>query len=102
MSRKLSFEFDPRKFANASAYLVKHCSEVTRMKLAKLLYFADKLHLIRYGQPIIGDRYFKMEWGPVPSNGYNVIKHDEERAGLEAVWLFESYLADDGRNITLK
>ena len=60
MSRRIAFEFDVEKFVNASVYLVERCPEVTKMKLAKLLYFADKEHLLAYGRTITGDRYIKM------------------------------------------
>ena len=43
------------------------------MKLSKLLYFVDKEHLLSYGRTVIGDRYIKMEFGPVPSSGYNLM-----------------------------
>ncbi|MSV35723.1 MAG: DUF4065 domain-containing protein [Bryobacterales bacterium] len=101
MSRRINFDFDVSKFVNASAYLVERCPEVTKMKLAKLLYFADKAHLLVYGRPVIGDRYIKMEYGPVPSCGYNLIKRDE-RASREDQSLFDHYMDVNGNDITLK
>src|SRR5260370_11079880 len=41
--------------------------EVTKYKICKLLFLADKYHLVRYGRPITGDRICAMEYGPVPS-----------------------------------
>lgn len=35
--------------------------------VVKIIFFADKIHLNRYGRPLIGDTYRKMEYGPVPS-----------------------------------
>lgn len=101
MSRRISFDFDARRFVNAAAYLVERCPEVTKMKLSKLLYFADKQHLLSYGKPIIGDRYVKMEFGPVPSSGYDLMKHDE-RALVEDQALFDHHLHVDGNEISLK
>lgn len=101
MSRKLNFAFDVQKFVNASAYLVERCPETTRMKLAKLLFFADKEHLLTYGRPVIGDRYVKMEYGPVPSAGYNLIKRDE-RAAVEDQSIFDRHLTVHGNDVTLK
>ena len=37
------------------------------MKAIKLIYLADRLHLRKYGRPIIGDMYWAMKLGPVGS-----------------------------------
>jgi uncharacterized phage-associated protein len=39
----------------------------------KLLFFADKEHLSRYGIPIFYDKYFKLPHGPVLSLTLNII-----------------------------
>ena len=40
----------------------------------KVLYFADKQHLARYGRLIYGDVYVAMRHGPVPSAAYDIVK----------------------------
>ena len=69
MARRIRFEFSLDKFAAAMAYLVDvgKIQDLTKLKAAKLLFFADKAHLLRYGWPILGDRYVSMDHGPVPS-----------------------------------
>ncbi|MCP4681504.1 MAG: SocA family protein [Desulfobacterales bacterium] len=37
------------------------------MKAIKLIYFADRYHLRKYGRPITNDEYFAMTYGPVNS-----------------------------------
>ena len=40
----------------------------------KVMYFADRLHLERYGRLIYGDSYVAMDKGPVPSAAYDLVK----------------------------
>ncbi|MBF0624860.1 MAG: SocA family protein [Magnetococcales bacterium] len=42
--------------------------------ILKLLFFADKYHLNRFGRPIVGDRYVAMPYGPVASVTYDILK----------------------------
>lgn len=43
-------------------------------KIFKLLYFADREHLVKYGVQISGDRYIAMDKGPVPSVAFDGLK----------------------------
>ena len=101
MSRRITFDFDVQRFVHATAYLVERCSEATKMKLAKLLYFTDKGHLLAYGRPVTGDRYVKMEFGPVPSCGYNLMKHDD-RSSAEDQALFDKHLTLESNDLILR
>jgi uncharacterized phage-associated protein len=38
------------------------------------MYFADKLHLEKYGRFVCGDNYVAMKHGPVPSSTYDILK----------------------------
>ena len=44
------------------------------IRYSNFLYFAEKLHLERYGRLIVGDKYCAMHFGPVPSKIYDAIK----------------------------
>lgn len=43
-------------------------------KIFKILFFADKKHLARFGSTITDDNYIAMVYGPVPSNAFDVLK----------------------------
>ena len=45
----------------------KKDGKINKMKAIKLIYLADRLHLRKYGRPIIGDVYWAMKLGPVGS-----------------------------------
>jgi len=64
----IEFQFDIDKTREALAYLAsKSPSGRDKYILCKLLFLADKYHLVRYGRTITGDRYFAMEHGPAPN-----------------------------------
>jgi len=46
--------------------------KINKMKAIKIIYFADRLHLRKYGRPIVGDVYWAMKLGPVGSMTKNV------------------------------
>jgi len=70
----IRFEFKIDKFIACMAMFAKAgLSEFDKLKAAKLLYFADKQHVIRYGTPIIGDSYVHLDYGPVPSKALDII-----------------------------
>jgi uncharacterized phage-associated protein len=76
---KLTFEFSPQKLVQALVYFSKSgIADLTKMKVHKLLFLADKLHLIRHGMPIVGDEYFAMMHGPVLSTTDNFLDAAEE------------------------
>ena len=47
---------------------------VDYIKLFKLLYLAQKVHLSKYGRPIVNDDFYAMKAGPVPSIMYDICK----------------------------
>ena len=63
----IRFQFDLSKAIAAMAYVVDRLGAVDKIKLVKLMYLADRRHLIRHGYPITGDRQVAMRLGPVPS-----------------------------------
>ncbi len=54
----------------------KKDGKINKMKAIKLIYLADRLHLRKYGRPIVGDTYFAMPLGPVGSRAKRVAELD--------------------------
>ena len=52
---------------------------LNKMKALKLLFFADRYHLRKYGRPVSDCAYFAMKNGPVASEAKNIA---EENAHL--------------------
>ena len=44
-----------------------------KVKLMKLFYFLDFLHVKKYGTPVTYDRYVNLEHGPIPSSILNLV-----------------------------
>jgi len=75
------FTFNQEKSIETVIYLASRAKDPTKMSILKLIYFADKTSLEKYGQFITGDRYSAMKHGPVASNIYNLMKLDSETLG---------------------
>jgi uncharacterized phage-associated protein len=65
--------FDAEKAVEVLLYIASRVPDTYHA--LKVLYFADKEHLSRYGRLICGDSYTAMPYGPVPSNTYDLVKH---------------------------
>ncbi len=66
---KMLLEFDYKKATQVINYLTrKEGGQIEKLKLIKLVYFADRYHLRRYGRPMVNDAYFAMRLGPVGSS----------------------------------
>lgn len=71
----VEFKRDIHKvFATIKFIASQDIPDLTPAKLLKLIFLADKYHLVRYGRPITGDNYCAMPEGPVPSWTYDLLK----------------------------
>jgi len=61
--------------------------------IAKILFYADKLHVNRYARPITGDHYICMDYGPVPSGIKDLIDKNS--------WLNPIYLSEVSKSIQI-
>ncbi|MHB8526654.1 MAG: Panacea domain-containing protein [Candidatus Acidiferrales bacterium] len=70
----ITFDFKPEKFVNAVALLATQCNSATKKKICKLLFYADKEHLLKYGRTITGDTYYRLPHGPIPTKGLDLLR----------------------------
>jgi len=95
------FHFDPEKFTQAAAYVIARCpGGMTRKKLFKLLYLADREHLFQYARPILKDHYINMDQGPVPSASYDLVKGNLKRWPQSAIDAFSRYVRVSGMHVS--
>ncbi len=66
--------FDPEHALELVLYVASQLRYPTLHSVSKVLYFADREHLSRYGSLLSGDNYHAMQHGPVPSGIYNLMK----------------------------
>ncbi len=79
----VTFRFDEKKALSAILYISQKLIERHQVskeakpdmhRISKILYFADRKHLARFGRPILGDHFVAMKDGPVPSKTYDLMK----------------------------
>ncbi|OQY56473.1 MAG: hypothetical protein B6247_03550 [Candidatus Parabeggiatoa sp. nov. 2] len=68
------FVFKTEKSVEAILYIAQNVEQPTFHRISKMMYFADKVHLEKYGRFICGDSYVAMKHGPVPSCTYDILK----------------------------
>lgn len=72
------FTLDFEKVLAAISYFgAQDLPELTKGKLCKLIFLADRAHVLRYSRPITGDVMTAMQHGPVPSYTKNVLDRFE-------------------------
>jgi len=72
--KSITFQFNREKAIETVLYLSCRISNPDLYGICKLLYFADKTHLEKYGRFIFGETYCAMENGATPSNTYDLLK----------------------------
>jgi uncharacterized phage-associated protein len=54
-------------------YILQKTGSLEKMKIVKLVYLADKLHLLSFGRTITRDNYRAMKNGPVGSTTLDIL-----------------------------
>jgi uncharacterized phage-associated protein len=59
-------------------YILNKLNQADKIQIVKLVYLADKYHLLRYGRTITGDRYFAVKHGPMGSMVDDVLNFNND------------------------
>ena len=66
--RRIYFPYNSERATQVVLWLLhKHGGSIDKLKLVKLVFYADREHLACYGRPIAGGFYVAMPHGPVSS-----------------------------------
>lgn len=67
--------YDEKKATQVAAYfLSKHNNKISKLKLLKLMYIAERESFKICGEPMTFDDYYSLECGPILSQTYNFMK----------------------------
>lgn len=80
--------FNEAKAVQAAAWMVsKAGGSMSKLKLVKLIYLAERAFVAKYGLHITGDRFVSMPHGPVPSQTLDLINGFTRRTGSWSSWM---------------
>lgn len=66
---QIKFPFKPDRASQSVLWLLhRHGGSMDKLKLIKMIFLADREHLVRYGRPIVGGDYVAMDLGLVSSH----------------------------------
>ncbi|NLD91669.1 MAG: SocA family protein [Fibrobacter sp.] len=69
---------DTKTIVQTINYILKKTGRIDKLKIVKLVYLADKMHLMLYGRTITGDSYCVMKNGPVGSTTLDILNENLE------------------------
>jgi len=75
---------DQTKIIEALSYILTKIQKADKIKLVKLLYIADKYHLIRYGRTITNDDFWAVKAGPMGSATSDVLNMEGNMEATES------------------
>jgi len=72
-TKPIRFKYEEAKATQVILWFLHRHGITDKLKLVKMVFFADREHLARYGRPIVGGAYCAMPYGPVSSELLNHI-----------------------------
>jgi len=81
----MQYRKNPNKALEVVLWFANREPGIDVHRLLKLLFFADKWHLNRYGRPIVGDNYCALKFGPAAMTTYDILERKPELAWVLAL-----------------
>ncbi len=92
-------KFQLEKLAEVTLYIVNKVGGLGKYHIFKTLYFAQRMHLVEWGCPIVDDEFQALKYGPVPCYLYKGIR-DVSKKGSFLNGLLKKG-SDDANNLFL-
>jgi uncharacterized phage-associated protein len=91
-----------KKAITILSYMAGEFGSLDKLKACKLFYYIDKLHLIEYGRFVSNDIYFKLPYGPIPSQILDILNDKKNLFEDEKEYLNKYLVIGGDRNKTIK
>lgn len=92
-----------QRIVEMALFVLNMTGGLDRFHLFKVLYFAERMHLANWGLPMSHERYYALDYGPVPSELYSAIKEQDNPHSFMGKLFWEAVEAapDEARGIMI-
>lgn len=102
MTQPAARSFDEKKAAEVAYFFLSKAAALgrhtTKLKFIKWVYLAERMSYERYGEPLVGDKLFSMEHGPVASSTLYLIEDRNKVFGHGSLWEKVVHTERNGRH----
>lgn len=98
MSNLIQFKISYNKTIEVVVWLANMRPGIDIYHVAKVLFYADKKHINKYGRPITGDTYIRMPYGPVPSGVRDIVTENSWLSPDQLAQIKNSLIIDKNDN----
>jgi uncharacterized phage-associated protein len=95
--------FDYQKSTQVINFFARKAGgEIDKLKIIKLIYFADRYHFRKYYRTITGDDYYSMDHGPVASGVLDIINNNRSFGRGKWIEYKDNYLDVENNTVRSK
>jgi uncharacterized phage-associated protein len=96
---QLGYPFAYKKATQALNFFARKAGgRLSKLKALKLVFFADRYHLRKYGRLITNDEYWAMDYGPVASNTKDLAEMSSFLGDREKDYAVKFLVAEDANH----